>query len=391
MKKNIKNKNLKFKNKEFVPIYRDPKYSIFYFLVFIFFLSGCGKKQDPSERSAVWVTASEAVCRDVPVYIDEMGTCTAQEVVSIRSQVSGQITEIHFTDGADLKKGDLLFTIDPRSYQAALKQAQANLKKSKAVLELAKSSFERVKNLLPSGAVSKDSYDTKENAVAMAQAQVQADEAAVQAAQVNLDYCFIHSPIDGRAGQRCVDVGNVVVSNDNSEGAALLVIHKMDPIYADFTINEQELEAVRQEMAKGELKAYVHQPDKPDANGREGTLTFLDNSVQQETGTIKLRATVPNSDRYFWPGQFVQVRLVLSIEKDAVVVPSEAVQNSQNGQFVYVVKNDQTVELRTVTVKRTMDGLTVVEGVKAKETVVTDGQLRLVPGAKVQIKTAGKK
>jgi multidrug efflux system membrane fusion protein len=325
--------------------------------------NGCrGKKQDTPQRQAVWVTVSEAAVRDVPVYIDEIGSCSAQEIVSIRAQVSGQITEINFADGADLKKGDLLFTIDPRPYEAALKQAQANLEKSTALLALAKSTFERSKKLLPSGAISKDSYDTKENAVVFTQAQVQADQAAVQAAQVNLDYCFIHSPIDGRAGHRRVDVGNVVTANDNSNDAVLLVIHRMDPIYADFTINEQELESVRQEMAKGELKVYVRPPDKPDANGREGTLTFLDNSVQQETGTIKLRATVQNSDRYFWPGQFVQVKLVLSVEKDAVLVPSEAIQNSQNGQFVYVVKSDQTVEFRPVTVKRTLDGQTVVEG-----------------------------
>jgi membrane fusion protein, multidrug efflux system len=353
--------------------------------------SGCRKKQAAVERQPVWVTVSEAVSQDVPVYIDEIGSCTARENVSVRPQASGQITEIHFTDGADLKKGDLLFTIDPRPYEAALKQAQASLAKSTATLALAKSAFERVKELLPTGAISKDGYDTKQNAVVLAEAQVQSDQAALQMAQVNLDYCFIHSPIDGRAGQRQVDIGNVVAANTGADVAVLLVIQQLDPIYADFTIPEQDLESVRQEMAKGALKTYVRLPDKSDANGREGTLTFLDNAVKQETSTIKLRATLPNSDRYFWPGQFVKVRLVLSTEKDVVLVPSEAIQNSQTGQFVYVVKPDQTVEFRPVAAKRALDGRTVVDGVKAKEIIVTDGHIRLVPGAKVQIKTSEKK
>jgi membrane fusion protein, multidrug efflux system len=354
-------------------------------------IPGCRKKGAAAERPPVWVTVSEAVSRDVPVYIDEVGACTAYEVVSIRPQVSGQITKIHFTDGADLKKGDPLFTIDPRPYEAALKKAQASLTQSTASLNLAKATFDRVKELLPTGAISQDGYDTKQNAVILAEAQVQADQAAVQTAQVDLEYCSICSPIDGRAGQRCVDIGNVVIANSTDAGAVLLVIQQLDPIYADFTVTEQDLESVRQEMAKGELKTYVKPPDKPDANAREGALTFLDNAVKQETGTIKLRATVPNADRYFWPGQFVKVRLVLSIIKDAVLVPSEAVQNGQTGQFIYVVKPDLAVELRPVTAKRTLDGQTVVDGIKAKEVVVTDGQLRLTDGAKVQIKTSEKK
>lgn len=183
----------------------------------------------------------------------------------------------------------------------------------------------------------------------------------------------------------------MVTANSADAGAVLLVIQRLDPIYADFTITEQDLESVRQEMAKGSLKTYVRLPDKPDANARQGTLTFLDNAVKQETSTIKLRATLPNPEYYFWPGQFVHVRLVLSVEKDVVLVPSEAVQNSQSGQFVYVVKPDQTVEFRPVIAKRALDGKTVVEGVQAKEVVVTDGHLRLVPGTKVQVKTSGKK
>ncbi|MGA2916351.1 MAG: efflux RND transporter periplasmic adaptor subunit [Sedimentisphaerales bacterium] len=352
----------------------------------IFF--GCRvKKQDPVEQPAVWVTAAKAVSQDVPVYIDEIGSCAAYEIVAIRAQASGQIVDINFTDGADVKKGDLLFTIDPRPYEAALKQAQASLVQSKAALELAKSEYERAKGLLPTGAMSKEGYDIKQNAVIVGEAKIQADQAAIQVAQTNLDYCYIHSPIDGRAGQRCVDAGNVVIANNsgNDVGAVLLTIHRLDPIYVDFTVTEQELELVRQEMAKGNLKTLVHMPNKPD-EAREGTLTFLDNAVREETGTIKLRATLPNKNHYFWPGQFVQVRLVLSVEKNAVLVPSQAVQNSQNGQFVYVIKPNQTVEMRPVTPQRALDGQTVVKGIEPQETVVTDGHLRLSPGAKVQIK-----
>jgi multidrug efflux system membrane fusion protein len=347
---------------------------------------GCrGKKRDSVEQSAVWVTAAKAVSQDVPVYIDEIGSCAAYEIVAIRAQATGQVVDVNFIDGADVKKGDLLFTIDPRPYETALRQAQASLAQSKAELELAKSQFERAKGLLPSGAMSKGEYDIKQNAIIVDEAKIQADQAAIQVAQTNLDYCYIRSPIDGRAGQRYVDVGNVVIANINEAVAVLLTIHRLDPIYIDFTVTEQELELVRQEMAKGNLKTLVHMPDKPD-EAREGTLTFLDNAVREETGTIKLRATLPNKDHYFWPGQFVQVRLVLSVEKNVVLVPSEAVQNSQNGQFVYVIKPNQTVEMRSVTAQRTLDDQTVVKGVEPQETVVTDGQLRLSPGAKVQIK-----
>jgi multidrug efflux system membrane fusion protein len=351
---------------------------------------GCrGKKGESAQQPAVWVTAAKAVSQDVPVYIDEIGSCAAYEIVAIRAQASGQIIDVNFVDGADVKKGELLFTIDPRPYEAALRQAQASLAQSKAALGLAKSEFERARKLLPSGAVAQGEYDIKQNAIIVGEAKIQADQAAIQAAQTNLDYCYIHSPIDGRAGQRGVDVGNVVIANINDPTSVLLTLHRLDPIYVDFTVTEQELELVRQEMAKGHLKTLVHTPNKPD-EAREGTLTFLDNAVREETGTIKLRATLPNKDRYFWPGQFVQVRLVLSVEKNAVLIPSEAVQNGQNGQFVYVIKPDQTVEMRSVTAQRTLDNQTVVKGVEPQETVVTDGQLRLSPGAKAQIKQSPK-
>jgi multidrug efflux system membrane fusion protein len=332
------------------------------------------------------VTVSEAVSQDVPVYLDQIGTCTAREVVSVHPQITGQITDINFVDGADIKKGDPLFIIDPRPSQAALVVAQASLAQSTAVLALAKSEFERAKTLLPTGAFSREEYDIRQNAVAVGEAQVQASQAAIQTAQVNLDYCFIRSPIDGRAGQRQVDIGNVVMANNIPNATPLVVIQRLDPIYADFTITERDLKQVRQKMAQGDLKAYVSIPDTPEANSHEGTLTFLDNAVQEGTGTVKLRATLQNADHYFWPGQFVQVRLVLSIIKDAVLVPSQALQTSQNGSFVYVIKEDSTAELRLIKLGQQQDKLVVAaEGLKAGEKVVTSGQLTVTPGAKVRV------
>ncbi len=357
-------------------------------LLVVLMLFGCGKRPGSFERPPAMVTVSDAVSQDVPVYLDQIGTCTAREVVSVHPQITGQITDINFVDGADIKKGDPLFMIDPRPSQAALVVAQASLAQSTAALALAKSEFERAKTLLPTGAFSREEYDIRQNAVAVGEAQVQASQAAIQTAQVNLDYCFIRSPIDGRAGQRQVDIGNVVTPSNSNLGNStpLVVIQRLDPIYADFTITERDLKPVRQKMAQDDLKAYVSIPDTPEANSHEGTLTFLDNAVQEGTGTVKLRATLPNADHYFWPGQFVRVRLVLSILKDAVLVPSQALQTSQNGPFVYVIKEDSTAELRLIKLGQQQDKLVVVtEGLKAGEKVVTSGQLTVTPGAKVRV------
>jgi multidrug efflux system membrane fusion protein len=217
---------------------------------------------------------------------------------------------------------------------------------------------------------------------------VQSSQAEIVTAKVNLSYCYINSPIDGLTGQRQVDMGNIVTAANSNipNSTPLVVIQQLDPIYADFTITERDLMTVRQKMAQGDLKAYVSIPDTPEANSRQGTLTFLDNAVQEGTGTVKLRATLQNADHYFWPGQFVRVRLVLNILKDAVLVPSQALQTSQNGPFVYVIKQDSTAELRVIKVGQQQDKLVVVtEGLKAGEKVVTSGQLTVTPGAKVRV------
>lgn len=354
------------------------------FLFWLVILSGCGRKAPASfERPPAPVSIAQAAARDVPIYLDAIGKMVAREVVSVQPQVSGRITQIHFVDGADVKTGQLLFTIDPRPFRAQLNAAEANLAQGKAALDLAKINFARVESVTDPRAVARQDYDAKKNAVAVAEAQLEQNQAAVENAQLNLDYCTIRSPINGRAGQRLVDVGNVV----NANASTLLVIQRLDPVYADFTIPENELTAVQQNMARGTLRAEVRLPDGP-GEPREGELTFLDNSVQEGTGTVKLRATVANKDRRFWPGRFVQIRLVLSTRKDAVLIPAEAPQMSAKGQFVYVVKADSTAELRPVTVGQRQGDLVVIDkGLKAGERVVTNGQLGVTPGGQVKILT----
>jgi membrane fusion protein, multidrug efflux system len=350
------------------------------------FSAGCGK-QPPAdiERPPAPVSVAAAVTRDVPVYLDAVGKIVAREVVSIQPQVSGRITQIHFTDGADVKAGQVLFTIDPRPYQAQLNAAQANLAEAKAALDLARINFERVASVTDPRAVSRQDYDAKRNAVAVAEAQVKQNQAAVENAQLNLDYCTIRSPINGRAGQRLIDLGNVVTANNNS----LLVIQRLDPIYSDFTIAESDLAAVQRNMVGGTLKVEVRLPDDPD-KPREGKLTFLDNSVQEGTGTVKLRATIANRDRRFWPGRFAQVRLILETREDAVLIPAEAPQMSAKGHFVYVVKQDATAELRPVTVGQRQGDLVVIDkGVNPGERVVITGQLGVTPGGKVNVSRSG--
>jgi multidrug efflux system membrane fusion protein len=350
------------------------------------FVGGCGGESQPNfERPPAPVVAATAVAEDVPIYIDAVGKIAAREVVSIQPQVSGRIVKLHFTDGADLKSGDLLFTIDPRPYQAQLNQAEANLAGALAALELAKTNFARVEAVSDPRAVSRQDYDAKKSAVQSAEAEVKQNRAAVETARLNLEYCTIRSPISGRAGQRQVDVGNVVSPNNGS----LLVIQRLDPIYADFTITEKDLSRVQRNMAKRTLRTEVSLPDDPRA-AREGKLTFVDNSVQEGTGTVKLRATLANGDRYFWPGRFANVRLILATQEQAVLVPAGAPNMSAKGPFVYVIKPDSSAELRPVSPgQRQGDRIVIEKGVKAGERVVVQGQLGVTPGGKVSITQPG--
>ena len=401
-----------------------PKVSLFGICLPLLLLSGCANKAQQSfERPPSPVQVAVAVSQDVPTYLDAIGKTVAREVVSIQPQVSGRITKIHFTDGANVRKGELLFTIDTRPFEASLRQAQANLSKDGALKKQAEANLakevaqakwgltqvERYRALVEKGVVSREqyeefraNYDSLRANVEAARASVRSadeaikvDAAAVESAKVQLSYCYIRSPIDGRAGQRLVDLGNVVnPGGSNNTGAdsenspnsnSLLIIERLDPIYADFTISQNSLTAVQQQMQMGSLKTEIRLPDTGDSMVA-GQLTFLDNAVQNNTGQVTLRATVPNVDHRFWPGRFVNVRLVLNTIHGAVLVPVSAPQMSANGSFVYVIKPDSTADQRQVTLGQRQGDLIVVEqGVEPGERVVINGQLGVTPGGKVLI------
>ena len=341
-----------------------------------------GKVQAAPAMPPPLVSVVTATAQDVPKYLDEIGRNAAFESVTVTPQVGGRITERHFQDGENLRKGQLLFVIDPRPYQAQVDSAQAALAQAKAALELAKIQFARDQQVIGSRAISKQDYDTKKNAVDVDQAQVEAAEASLETAKLNLEYCYIHSPIDGRAGSRLVDVGNVVQANTTS----LLSIQRLDPIYANFTITESDLPEVQKQMSSGGLRAAVRLPSDAQSAARAGRVEFLDNTVQNGSGTVNLRATMSNPDHRFWPGQFVDVKLVLTTQKQAVLIPNQAAQISQQGPFVYVVKSDDTAELRPVKLgQRQGDLVVVTDGVAADERVVLSGQMLVRPGGKVRV------
>jgi membrane fusion protein, multidrug efflux system len=322
-----------------------------------------GQAAPPPARPA---TVAKVITKDVPLYLDEIGTCAAYESVLVQAQVSGVITARHFQDGSEVKKGDLLFTIDPRPYQAVLDQA-------KAQAALDQVNLKRQEDLRARKVIAQQEYDT-------ALANAQKSQASVEAAQVNLDFCFIRSPINGRIGLRNVDVGNLV----GPSTSALVTIQGLDPIYTDFTVAENDLPLVRKYLGGPNVTVQTYLTDRS-ITPRTGDLYFIDHAVQPGSGTVKARGVTPNPDRALWPSEFVLVRFILDTLKDATLVPSQAVQISQAGPFVFVVKSDNTVELRPVTPGQRQEGdLMVIEnGLKPNETVVVTGQLALSPGAKI--------
>jgi multidrug efflux system membrane fusion protein len=373
-------------------------------------LSGCQQQQAKTMGGppVVPVSVSKVTQESVPTELRVVGTVEASSIVQVKSQVAGELVKVAFTEGQNVSKGDLLFQIDPRPYQDALHQAEAAMTRDRAQIaqseaalarDTAQAKFSetdaaRYAELQKSGVVSKSQSDQSKTSADMAResarvsqanidsarAALEADTAALAAAKLNLDYCEIHAPISGRAGNLLVHAGNLVKVND----VPLVIIHQVAPIFVNFSVPEQHLAAIRRLSANRKLAVNAFARDNPD-HAAPGYLSVIDNTVDSATGTIHLKGTFENTDRALWPGQFVTVVLTLDTIQNATVIPAEAVQAGQQGPFVYVVKADNTVENRPVTVGRTVGRKTLVDsGLAPGDTVVTDGQLRLFPGAQVR-------
>jgi len=340
-------------------------------------------KEKPAPPRTVPVIAESADQRNIPLQVRTIGNVEAYNAVSIKSMVGGEVAGVYFKEGQDVRKDALLFKIDPRPYEAALRQAEAALARDAAQARNAEEQAKRYAILVQKDYVSKDQNDQiRANADALA-AAVDADKANVENFRLQLAYCTIRSPINGRAGSVLVNAGNVIKAND----ITLTTVNQIMPIYVTFSIPEQNLADIKKYSASGDLKVEAVIPGD-EKRMVQGELTFIDNAVDKTTGTIKLKGTFANRDERLWPGLFVDVILTLTTERNRVVVPSQALQTGQQGQYVYVIKqDDMSVELRLVTPGRTYENWTVIDkGVAPGERVVTDGQLRLVPGAKVEIK-----
>ena len=351
-------------------------------LMAMLFFTACSSGSGKPAARVVPVVAESADKKNVPLQIRTIGNAEPYNSVQIKALVGGEVEGVYFREGQDVKKGDLLFKIDPRPYEAALKQAEAALARNAAQAKNAEEQAKRYAILVEKDYVARDQYDQiRANADALA-AAVEADKANVETARLQLSYCTIRSPINGRAGVVLVNAGNIIKASD----LVMTTVNQIMPIYVTFSIPEQNLSDVKKHSALRDLRIEAILPGDETRPAR-GELTFIDNTVNTATGTIKLKGTFENQDRRIWPGQFVDVVMTLTTEPNRVVVPSQAIQTGQQGQYVYVIKPDMTAELRIVNPGRMFQNWIIIEkGVAAGEKVVTDGQLRLTPGAKVEIK-----
>ena len=346
---------------------------------------GCGAKKNVLQtRPPAPVIVDTAVTMDVPVELRENGSIEAFNTVAITSRIGGQLLYVGFKEGQEVKKGEVLFRIDPGPFEAALSQAQANLERDQVMLTKAEADVRRYEGLVQKDYVTKQDYDAVVSTSAEAKEAVAADRALVENARLNLDYCTIRAPISGRTGNILIKQGNIVVANGPNP---LVVIDQIVPIKVSFAAPEQTLSKVRQAAQKADPAVYAFL-SSDSTRIFEGNLTFIDNAVDATTGTVLLKATFPNSDRALWPGQFVQVRLELSKQRNAVVIDDAAIQSSQQGDFVYVIGPGDSAQMRPVVAGPKYNGkVVIVKGVVPGEKVVTDGQFGLAPGAKVTFKT----
>lgn len=334
-------------------------------------------------REAVPVLVVTAIQKAVPVQLRAVGNVEPFTTVSIKSQVTGVLMQAHFKEGQDVKKGQQLFTIDPRPFEAALRQAEANMQRDNAQLKNLREQVRRYAELVEKQYVSREQYDLIKTNADAAEAVVEADKAAVESAKVQLSYCYIYSPVNGRVGSLLVNEGNLVRVND---AAPLVIINQVNPINVTFSVPEQHLSDLKRHMSAGQLKVDASfQSDE--GRAEQGRLEFVDNAVDRATGTIRLKAVFANTERRLWPGQFINVALTLTTQPDAVVIPSEAVQVGQDGQHVFVVQPDKRVEVRAVTMGTTSEGEAVItKGLAAGEQIVREGQFLLGPGSRIEIK-----
>jgi membrane fusion protein, multidrug efflux system len=339
-------------------------------------------KADTQAQPQIPVTAETAEAKNVPVYVEGLGTVQAFNMVAVRPRVDGQITKVFFQEGHDVKAGEALVQIDPRPFQAAVAQAQATKEKDQAQLQSAQLDLERFAKLLTPGFQTRQGYDQQNATVAQLQATLKADQAQIDNAQLNLDYSLVRSPIDGRTGQRQIDIGNLVQA---AQAANLVTITQLKPIFVTFTVPADRLDDIRKNQAQAPLKVIAYAMDDKTALA-QGELTLIDNQVDAATGTIRLKAQFDNAGEPLWPGEFVNARIVLSTRENAVTVTADAVMQGPNGSYVYVLSGDDTAQRRNVNAGATQDGISVISrGLQAGERVVTEGQYRLIDGSKVKV------
>jgi len=355
-------------------------------------MSGCGEKQQTpasggagaaAQRPAAPVIVANAAQRDIPVEITAIGNVEAYQTVQVRSMVSGQIEGVHFKEGQDVSKGQLLFTLDKRPFQAVLEQTSSALKRDQATAQNNQMQATRYTSLEQQGVISREVADQQRTQAQSTSAAVAADQAAVDAAKVQLQYTDIKAPISGRAGAILINLGNLVKANDTP---FLVQINQITPIYVTFSVPENQLEQIRAKVSQ-RLKVMAF-PKGTRSSGAAGELTFIDNGVDPTTGTVKLKATFTNTDRKLWPGEYVDVVMDLSTVRNAVVVPTKAIQSGQQGQYVYVVTPQNTAESRIVTTGGTYEDLTIVsKGIAPGDKVIVEGQIRVAPNSKVAVQS----
>jgi len=339
------------------------------------------EKKAPPPQAVIPVTPGTVTVKDVPVYVRGLGTVQAFNTVQVKSRVDGNITQVQFTEGQEVKQGDPLFQIDSRPFQAVLEQAQANLQKDQSQLQGAELDLARFAKLVEPGFQTRQSYDDQKATVGQLQGAIKADQALIDSSQLNLDYANVRSPITGRTGARLVDLGNFVQA---SAGTNLVTVTQMKPIYVTFTVPQDNLDQIRQNQTQAPLTVQAYASDDKTLLAT-GKLTLINNQVDTTTGTIQLKATFDNEDERLWPGAFINARLIVSTKKNALTVPAQTVMQGPNGAYAYTIKPDKTVERKDVDVALTQDGEAVIDkGLAPDDTVVVDGQYRLTKGSKIK-------